>query len=175
MPCHHDHHPSLDVDPASDRVLVTCRSAGCSADAITASLGLTLADLFDRPVNGTNGSARRVVEYRYTDEHDNLLYTVRRFEPGVNGIRKSFALVPASGRAGAGAMNGVERVLYRLPEVRRAVERGDRVYVVEGEKDADAIVRIGSCATTNCGGAGKWTAHYTQAHPAELVGTRGGP
>jgi hypothetical protein len=121
-----------------------------------------MADLFDHPRNGSNGTVQTVIDYRYTDEQERLLYTVKRFEPASNGSKKSFALVPASGRVGAGAMNGVERVLYRLPEVRRAVGRGDRVYVVEGEKDADAIVRIGSCATTNCGGAGKWTAEYSK-------------
>ena len=162
-PAHDDRHPSLDIDPAPDRVLITCRSAGCSAEAIAGSLGLTLSDLFDEPRNGSTRSVHTVIDYRYTDEQKRLLYTVKRFEPASNGSKKSFALVPASGRVGAGAMNGVQRVLYRLPEVRRAVGRVDPVYVVEGEKDADAIARIGSCATTNCGGAGKWTAEYSKA------------
>ncbi len=34
------------------------------------------------------------------------------------------------------------------------------MYVVEGEKDADAIVAAGGVATTNVGGAGKWKAAY---------------
>lgn len=54
----------------------------------------------------------------------------------------------------------VERVLYRLPEILAAVERGERIFVVEGEKDADALTGLGLAATTNPGGAGKWRARY---------------
>lgn len=54
-------------------------------------------------------------------------------------------------------MDGVERVIYRLPEVRAA----NQVWIVEGEKDADTLVGMGYCATTNCGGAGKWLDSYS--------------
>jgi hypothetical protein len=53
--------------------------------------------------------------------------------------------------------HGVERVLYRLPELKAAVGK-ERVYIVEGEKDADAIRAVGGVATTNEGGTGKWKA-----------------
>ena len=46
--------------------------------------------------------------------------------------------------------------LYRMPEVARAIAEGRPVYVVEGEKDADTLARLGFCATCNPGGAGKW-------------------
>jgi hypothetical protein len=53
--------------------------------------------------------------------------------------------------------------LYRLPELLAALEeRPDRwVVVVEGEKDADNLTALGLLATTNSGGAGKWSADYT--------------
>ena len=54
----------------------------------------------------------------------------------------------------------MERVLYRLPDVAAAVRQGRVVFVVEGEKDADALARLGLAATTNVGGAGKWRAEY---------------
>jgi putative DNA primase/helicase len=59
-------------------------------------------------------------------------------------------------------LKGIERVLYRLPEVLAAVERGDWVFVVEGEKDADALADVGLVATTDPGGAGKWRACYRE-------------
>ena len=55
-------------------------------------------------------------------------------------------------------------VLYRLPRVAEAVQAGERVWLVEGEKDADALERAGVAATTTPGGAGKtWRAEYTEA------------
>ena len=60
-------------------------------------------------------------------------------------------------------LQGVERVLYRLPEVLAAVERGDWVFVVEGEKDVESLADIGLAATTNPGGAGKWRVCYGEA------------
>jgi len=54
-------------------------------------------------------------------------------------------------------LNGTRRVPYRLPEVIAAVAESRRVFVVEGEKDADALVRAGEVATSCPGGAGKWS------------------
>jgi 5S rRNA maturation endonuclease (ribonuclease M5) len=65
-------------------------------------------------------------------------------------------------------MGGVRRVLYRLPEVLAAVRRGETVYVVEGEKDCDALVAAGLCATCVAGGAGKW--HTVTDAAAALAG-----
>jgi len=48
----------------------------------------------------------------------------------------------------------VKRVLYRLPELITAPSDAV-IYVVEGEKDADRLVRLGLVATTNSGGAAK--------------------
>ena len=53
----------------------------------------------------------------------------------------------------------MRRVLYRLPEVLAA----ETVYVVEGEKDADALFDIGLVATTNaCGAQQAWQSEWTQ-------------
>ena len=57
-------------------------------------------------------------------------------------------------------------VLYRLPQAIALVREGGTIYVVEGEKDADAINSLpggGSViATTNPGGSGKWRANHTE-------------
>jgi energy-coupling factor transporter ATP-binding protein EcfA2 len=54
-------------------------------------------------------------------------------------------------------MDGVQRVLYRLPEV----VKSSSVWIVEGEKDADNLAALGLCGTCNVGGAGKWLDGYT--------------
>lgn len=64
--------------------------------------------------------------------------------------------------------------LYRLPEVNAAIRDGRTVYVVEGEKDADTLARLGHAATTQPQGAGKWADSYSEllrgAHVVMLPG-----
>jgi hypothetical protein len=49
------------------------------------------------------------------------------------------------------------KIPYRLPELLKA-DLAEPVFIVEGEKCADALVRCGLVATTASEGAGKWTA-----------------
>ncbi len=76
---------------------------------------------------------------------------------------QKFDTVPGKPAAGKG-------LIYRLPEVLAAVEAGQEVWVVEGEKDVEALWDRGQPATCNPGGAGrgKWTAE----HSAWLKGAR---
>lgn len=66
-----------------------------------------------------------------------------------------------------------DNLIYRQPELEAAVAAGQTVYIVEGEKDADTMWRLGLAATTNAGGGtkDKWkdghTAHFRDA--AEVV------
>jgi hypothetical protein len=55
-------------------------------------------------------------------------------------------------------MEGVERILYRLPEVLKS----ETISLCEGEKDAENLSRLGFCGTCNVGGAGKWMDGYTE-------------
>ena len=61
-----------------------------------------------------------------------------------------------------GSVQGVRQVPYRLPELLEALGNGHTVYVVEGEKDADAMWDRGQPATTNAGGVGKWREELNQ-------------
>ena len=54
---------------------------------------------------------------------------------------------------------GGER-LNRLPELLASAPR--RVFVVEGEKDADRLLALDLIATTNAGGASKWDSALSQ-------------
>jgi putative DNA primase/helicase len=48
-----------------------------------------------------------------------------------------------------------------LPELLEAVAAERRIFIVEGEKDADALTELGLRATTNAMGAGKWRESYS--------------
>jgi DNA primase len=110
--------------------------------------------------NGRAGSAGRrgkiATLYNYDDEHRRLLYQVVRMEP------KDFRQRKPDGRGGwIWRLEGVRRVLYRLPQLLHRPE--DTVYVVEGEKDADRLANAGLVATSNVGGAGGWRLPYSQS------------
>ena len=92
-----------------------------------------------------------VASYDYRDESRTLLYQSVRYEPKAFKQRR-----PASGGDWTWSLNGTRRVPYRLPELLDAdPERW--VLLVEGEKDVDALIARGIVATTNAGGAGKWS------------------
>ncbi|HEX8243732.1 MAG TPA: hypothetical protein VF541_09560 [Longimicrobium sp.] len=63
----------------------------------------------------------------------------------------------------AWGLEEVETVPYRLPRVRAAIEAGERVFVVEGEKDVHALEAIGLAATCNPLGALQWTVAHAEA------------
>lgn len=56
----------------------------------------------------------------------------------------------------------VERVLFNLPDILTAVERGEPILLVEGEKTAEALEGLGLVTTTIPGGAyAPWLPQYT--------------
>jgi len=96
--------------------------------------------------------------YQYRRENDSILYEVLRFRD--NDGKKSFIQRRPNGHGGyINNLQGVEPVLYRLPELVRSTET---VWVVEGEKCADTLHALGLTATTCPMGAGKWRPSYTQ-------------
>ncbi len=108
--------------------------------------------------NGNGHEAKIIAEYDYTDASGKLLYQVVRYDP------KSFRQRHKNGGGEwVWDMKDVRRVLYRLPEVISAVKEGRTVYIAEGCKDADNLAKIGLAATTNSGGASKWTPEYSEA------------
>lgn len=101
--------------------------------------------------------------YVYTDEQFVPLYEVTRY---YKDGKKRFFQRPSgggTGREGLGVMRDVRYVLYHLPEVLEAVRSGETVYVVEGEKDTDAMWAHGVVATCNPMGAGKWRPSYSDS------------
>jgi AAA domain len=115
--------------------------------------------------NASNGRANSqhkiIASYDYTDEFGALLFQVVRLAP------KTFRQRRPDGKGGwLWNLEGVTRVLYRLPDLAEAIASERRVFVVEGEKDVETLARLGIVATCNPGGAGKWRDAYAD----QLVG-----
>ena len=134
--------PSLTVTPTGNTVLLHCH-AGCRTDDIMEALGLKMSDLYVE-----DAEPREVAKYPYRDEDGTVLFSKIRYEP------KSFSIHPKLG--------DIKRVLYNLPELKAAIANGEIVYVVEGEKDADAMMKRGLTATCNYDGAGHWQPGYAR-------------
>jgi hypothetical protein len=99
-------------------------------------------------------SNRIVATYDYRDERGELVYQVVRFEPKTFRQRRPDPDRPSSW---LWSLGDVRRVLYHLDRVIEA-DPVQTVYVVEGEKDVEAVETLGLIATCNPQGAGKWSA-----------------
>ena len=174
-PAHEDRQASLSMTEGSNgQILVKC-FAGCTFEAIIGSLGLTARDLFSdnreqaspyrrvepprNPVRSKpepSGEPKQAYtierEYSYTDAFGNELYQALRLRP------KSFRQRHKVDGKWVWTMDGVERVLYKLPHVLNS----ETVWILEGEKDVENMIAIGFVATCNVGGAGKWLDGYTE-------------
>jgi hypothetical protein len=104
-------------------------------------------------INGGGGLGPIVATYDYTDETGKLLFQVVRYEPKTFRQRKPDKEKPDGW---SWSVKGLRQVPYRLPELIEQIALGHTVFIVEGEKDADNLVKLGVPATTNAGGVGKW-------------------
>ena len=156
-PAHEDHTPSLSIREGDDgRVLLHCHAV-CATEAIVAKIELTMRDLFVQNGNGLGGGlAERIEEvYQYRDERGEVLSEVVRLKARLED-RKEFLQRRPDGNGGhVWSVQGVRRVLYRLPDL---IETDPEcvVFVVEGEKDADRLWDLNIPATTCPEGAAKW-------------------
>jgi putative DNA primase/helicase len=165
-PAHEDHRNSLRLWIGNNGALLIGCWAGCEKLAVLKAADLTFRDLFpgggQRRGEIPHVSRRVVATYDYRDQDGALLYQTVRYEP------KDFRQRRPDGRGGwIGNLDGVRRVLYRLPDV---LATDGPVWIVEGEKDADALWRIGCVATTRAMGAkSAWLPEYTWALTGRAV------
>ncbi|MHC4961725.1 MAG: DUF3987 domain-containing protein, partial [Planctomycetota bacterium] len=147
-PAHEDKKPSLSIGTGDDgRVLLKCH-AGCDIKDILAAINLTERDLFTR----SKSKSSKTIEttYDYQDAGGNLLYQVVRFTDKTFKQRRK----NARGRW-VNQVKKTPKVLYRLPEILSANSE-DWIFIVEGEKDVDNLVKHDLVATTNSGGGNAW-------------------
>lgn len=187
-PVHGDTVPSLCVTVSdSGKLLLHCFSHGCSARSMVRNIGCgfdadgsivhrkdvpELSSVDSRPVDlGSHDvfSWPVTATYSYTDEQGTELLRVQRRD-SPNGERKGFfqSTKDDTGRWVMRVLPGTDIPPYNLKGI---LTSSSTIYVVEGEKAADALIKAGYLATTNPGGAGRWSkislrfkAHFNNRH-----------
>lgn len=142
-PAHDDKRQSLSISQGKDgQVLLKCHT-GCTVESITSALGIEVKDLFqkqERPhVIATYTYPTGAQKLRYSDKHFSW-----RHPDGKGGWEYNRKGIPHSLYV-AGDLSGV-------------------VFVVEGEKDADNLHKLGYDTVSGEDGAGpgKWRKEYTE-------------
>src|SRR5262249_12418674 len=119
-----------------------------------------------------------VEAFNYHDENKKLLYQVVMRTHADGSKRPSMRRYLGNNKFlwKKGCMQNVRRVLYRLPELIEGKNSGDIVFIVEGEKHVDRLIKLGLRATCNAGGAGNWNEkaesayHYSEhLHDQDVV------
>lgn len=176
-PAHEDTKASLSVSVGADgKLLFQCHApCRCPKEKILEAMGLGWGDCF--PTRGSSMQSgqqpeRKMVKtYDYRDENAVLVYQVCRYEPkGFTQRRVNPAYNPKmpidreTNPQFIYNMDGVRRVLYRLPELMRDIKANPKrmVFIVEGEKDVDLMRDNQIVSTTMPGGALKWDTSYNE-------------
>lgn len=155
-PAHDDQNPSLWIHEDNDQNVHLKCFAGCASKAVRDAVGLHYYDTL---------AVRHDRVYHYTDAEGHPLFDVVLFHNlDFKSGKKVFGQgVPESIGWNWGIVGkGIKTVLYRLPEVVEAVRSGQTIFIAEGEKDVETLRRMDFVATTNPGGAGKWSKDYSK-------------
>ena len=165
-----------------------CGAGGSVIDYLARADGVSVGDVLNRlgstgaPYRGNghkndNGNGKPKIEapapqageivatYDYVDQMGRLVYQVCRIQKPnpakPSGYDKTFRQRQPDGKGGwIWKMDGVTLVLYRLNEI--ANPKNEFPWIVEGEKDVETLRAIGMTATTNAGGAKKWSDAYSE-------------
>ena len=157
-PKHPDKNPSLSIrDGKNGEPIVNCH-AGCDWRDIKDEL--RSKGLLDDEKSSFNGKAKSqgygkfVEAYVYTDEFGNPLTKKERYDP-----KGQFPQYHYEGGTWKSGLGNAPHVLFRLPELIEAVAQERPVFVVEGEKGANAAVKLGVPATCS-GGTNSWRSKF---------------
>jgi 5S rRNA maturation endonuclease (ribonuclease M5) len=137
-----------------------CDAHGDVIDFVQRMEGCDFAQAVEK-LGGTSAKARNepsekwscVASYQYYSRTGEIAYVVERLE---SGGKKRFIQKRCDNGRLVNGMDGVERVLYRLPQVRKSQE----VVLCEGEKCVHALERCGYVAACNSGGSSAWLDAY---------------
>lgn len=180
-PIHEDdgqkHDPSLHIKEEMDgTVLMFCHVCNDKkiGPRICGKFGLPIRRLFPdwgrtateiKSQKKKRNLGTKTAEYEYRDIDGVVVYKSMRYEkpptPDRPNGSKEFILARPGGN-GRWIMNlrGVTRIPYRLPELIASAKEGKIVFVPEGEKKVEALMKWGLVATCNAGGAGKWNKEW---------------
>ena len=126
-------------------------------DYVREKLGLERPDFRKKPMQYVppkpkgerTGHKRKVAEYVYLDKDGNEYHKVNRFE--FEGGAKTFTQEHFEIESWVSGDGNLPPIPYNLPSI---IARHDEpIWLVEGEKNADDLIRLGFVATTAKGGA----------------------
>lgn len=163
-PAHNDKNPSLAIIQKNGQILLHC-FAGCKYDTIVRALdhrGITVNHNTElkRSPGLPDGIFPKfegklyVAHWTYRDEQGETVGHVVRFESGAGekSIIPYFKKEDGKWKAGYSKLTKNNRPLYNLDKIEQAPPE-DEIWVVEGEKCADALTELGFVATTSPGGS----------------------
>lgn len=157
--CHRNARMNFAVG-GNGQLLLRCW-AGCDRLEALRAVGCSWKDCFPGE-RIPDKVPRTETYYPYCDATGQMRYQAVRLEPGFGGKDKTFYRRRPSPDGWVKNLEGVELILYRLPELLEA-PKDKPVFVVAGEKDADNLRAVGFVATTNIGGeSATWHDSYSQ-------------
>jgi hypothetical protein len=162
-----DKNPSLSISINDDgKPLFHCHG-GCTQEDVFNTIKdmRLLPELEERPDPLANikplPSIKFDQEWEYQDEDRTTVFVKQRMKIGESGKTYRLYKVDPDGRRHP-TLGDARIVPYKLPELLDAKTAGRIIYVVEGEKAADALISIGVTATTAHTGAGSWPEAITE-------------
>ena len=162
-----DKNPSLSIDINDEgKPLFHCHG-GCSQEDVFHTIRALnlLPELLERPDPLANIKPIPKVEFQqewiYTDEHRQPVFVKQRLRVGESGKTYRLYKIDEAGRKQS-SLGDARIVPYNLPALLDAKTAGRNIFLVEGEKAADAIKSIGMIATTAHTGAGSWPQAITE-------------
>ena len=167
-PAHVDTEASLTLTDGNDRALIKCH-AGCSTEEVVIAAGLKMSDLFygdglakERWRAYIENREKRKIEavYNYASINGDYAYTKVRLE----GKKMLFGIL--SNERFAYGLNGKNKKTFNavygsISSIKRAIERKEPVFIPEGEKDVNTLVKKGYAAFS-CGGANDWNKNVSE-------------
>ncbi len=162
-----DKNPSLSIDINDEgKPLFHCHG-GCSQEDVFQTIRELhlLPELMERPdpLANIKPIPRNVLEqeWQYQDEDRQTVFVKQRYKVGESGKTYRLYKVDSDGRRST-SLGDARIVPYNLPALLDAKTAGRNIFLVEGEKAADAITSIGMIATTAHTGAGSWPEAITE-------------
>lgn len=162
-----DKNPSLSISINDDgKPLFHCHG-GCTQEDVFNTIKdmQLLPELEERPDPLANIKPLPQVqfdhEWEYQDENKTTVFVKQRLRIGESGKTYRLYKVDSDGRRHT-TLGDARIVPYNLPELLDAKSAGRIIYLVEGEKAADALATLKVTATTAHTGAGSWPEAITE-------------
>lgn len=176
-PAHPDKEASLTITQGNDgKTLLKCH-AGCSSESVVLAAGLKMADLFsenrlseERWRTFIESREKRKIEavYNYVSINGEYAYTKIRLE----GKKMLFGMLK-DGRFEYGLKGRNKKefnaIFGSVPRIKEAIERNEPIFIPEGEKDVNTLIKKGYTAFS-CGGANDWNKNVSElCNGAEVI------